>query len=278
MTAFARYRYELVLISGDFNKHKDRPDEPTQPFLFVSLETDRVRLMSSRVGHVLVKDCTNQFLMHYREARKSCVGPQTLKHEINLVRRILKLAEAEWGLDLPQGVPSVRLPRLPSGRQNRCPESALRAITAGMASPYRELTLLAAETGMRRSELVRINQEHIDWSRPQIWVPESNNGRARTVPLSTAASVALRGYLSTASHSQVKPDSLSQSFSCAAKRAGYPDIRFHDLRHEAISRFFELGYNVPQVAAISGHRDFRMLARYAHADDQWNLNTCNALL
>ncbi len=94
MTAFARYRYELVLISGDFNKHKDRPDEPTQPFLFVSLETDRVRLMSSRVGHVLVKDCTNQFLMHYREARKSCVGPQTLKHEINLVRRILKLAEA----------------------------------------------------------------------------------------------------------------------------------------------------------------------------------------
>ena len=199
MTAFARYRYELVLISGDFNKHKDRPDEPTQPFLFVSLETDRVRLMSSRVGHVLVKDCTNQFLMHYREARKSCVGPQTLKHEINLVRRILKLTEAEWGLDLPQGVPSVRLPRLPSGRQNRCPESALRAITAGMASPYRELTLLAAETGMRRSELVRINQEHIDWSRPQIWVPESKNGRARTVPLSTAASVALRGYLSTAS-------------------------------------------------------------------------------
>ena len=98
------------------------------------------------------------------------------------------------------------------------------------------------------------------------------------MPLSTAASVALRGYLSTASYSQVKPDSLSQSFSRAAKRAGYPDIRFRDLRHEAISRFFELGYNVPQVAAISGHRDFRMLARYAHADDQWNLNTCNALL
>ena len=81
--------------------------------------------MSSRVGHVLVKDCTNQFLMHYREARKSCVGPQTLKHEINLVRRILKLAEAEWGLDLPQGVPSVRLPSYRAvGRTGAlCPES-----------------------------------------------------------------------------------------------------------------------------------------------------------
>ncbi len=28
------------------------------------------------------------------------------------------------------------------------------------------------------------------------------------------------------------------------------DLRFHDLRHEAISRFFELGLNIPEVAGI----------------------------
>jgi integrase len=44
------------------------------------------------------------------------------------------------------------------------------------------------------------------------------------------------------------------------------DLHFHDLRHEAISRFFELGLTVPEVASISGHRDMRMLMRYAHAD------------
>jgi integrase len=47
-------------------------------------------------------------------------------------------------------------------------------------------------------------------------------------------------------------------------RAGIPDLRFHDLRHEAISRFFERGLSVPQVALISGHRDPRMLFRYTH--------------
>jgi integrase len=41
-------------------------------------------------------------------------------------------------------------------------------------------------------------------------------------------------------------------------------LRFHDLRHEAVSRFFEKGLNMPEVAAISGHRDPRMLMRYTH--------------
>ena len=42
------------------------------------------------------------------------------------------------------------------------------------------------------------------------------------------------------------------------------DLHFHDLRHEAISRFFERGLSVPEVALISGHRDYRMLFRYTH--------------
>ena len=45
---------------------------------------------------------------------------------------------------------------------------------------------------------------------------------------------------------------------------GCPDLHFHDLRHEAISRFFEMGLTTPEVASISGHRDIRMLMRYAH--------------
>ena len=41
-------------------------------------------------------------------------------------------------------------------------------------------------------------------------------------------------------------------------------FNFHDLRHEAISRFFELALNIPEVAVISGHKDPRMLFRYTH--------------
>ena len=43
---------------------------------------------------------------------------------------------------------------------------------------------------------------------------------------------------------------------------GIYDLRFHDLRHEAISRFFERGLSIAEVALISGHKDPRMLFRY----------------
>ena len=47
-------------------------------------------------------------------------------------------------------------------------------------------------------------------------------------------------------------------------RAGIKDLHFHDLRHEATSRFFEKGLNVMEVGAITGHKDLRMLQRYTH--------------
>lgn len=51
----------------------------------------------------------------------------------------------------------------------------------------------------------------------------------------------------------------------ALKELSIENLHFHDLRHEAISRFFELGtLNVMEVAAISGHRSMNMLKRYTH--------------
>ena len=64
----------------------------------------------------------------------------------------------------------------------------------------------------------------------------------------------------------MRPDDLSaQVVSGLFKRNGnIKDLHFHDLRHEAISRFFEKGLTIPEVALISGHKDVRMLFRYTH--------------
>ncbi len=48
------------------------------------------------------------------------------------------------------------------------------------------------------------------------------------------------------------------------KKRNINNLHFHDLRHEAISRFFEKGLSIPEVALISGHNDVRMLFRYTH--------------
>jgi integrase len=42
------------------------------------------------------------------------------------------------------------------------------------------------------------------------------------------------------------------------------EFRLHDLRHEATTRFFELGLNIMEVSTITGHKDLKMLKRYTH--------------
>lgn len=48
------------------------------------------------------------------------------------------------------------------------------------------------------------------------------------------------------------------------KRIKLADLRFHDLRHEAVSRFVEMGLSDQEVSAISGHKSMQMLERYTH--------------
>jgi integrase len=59
-------------------------------------------------------------------------------------------------------------------------------------------------------------------------------------------------------------DAISAAFTRACKILGVEDLRFHDLRHEGISRLFELGRTIPQAAAVSGHRSWASLKRYTH--------------
>jgi integrase len=59
-------------------------------------------------------------------------------------------------------------------------------------------------------------------------------------------------------------DAISAAFTRACKFLGILDLRFHDLRHEGISRLFEMGRTIPQAAAVSGHRSWTSLKRYTH--------------
>ena len=61
---------------------------------------------------------------------------------------------------------------------------------------------------------------------------------------------------------------LQREYVGIENRTDITDLRFHDLRHEAVSRFFEMGMSVPEVALISGHKDVRQLFRYTHLNPE----------
>ena len=127
--------------------------------------------------------------------------------------------------------------------------------------------VFAIETWMRRGEILGLGWEHVDLDRRIAFLPLIKNGSSREVPLSTKASHVLgehRQCNDTPSPFPITPNGSRLARDRLRRRAGLSDLRFHDLRHEAISRFFELGLNIPEVAVISGHKDPRMLFRYTH--------------
>lgn len=131
------------------------------------------------------------------------------------------------------------------------------------------LVQFALETGMRRGEILRVRWRDVSLEKRTLHIPLTKNGYARTIPISSGAVGVLRTLSNTRSLTDdrlipITENAAKMAWKRLMKRARLEDLRFHDLRHEAISRFFEKGLNVPEVALISGHRDLRMLFRYTH--------------
>jgi len=124
---------------------------------------------------------------------------------------------------------------------------------------------------MRRGELVGLKWADVDLGNRTAVLHDTKNGERRVVPLSSKAAMIIGQQQPIGVLPQreslvfpVRPDSVSQAFRRACSRAGLRDLRFHDLRHEATSRFFELGLSTMEVSAITGHKTLQMLKRYTH--------------
>lgn len=129
-------------------------------------------------------------------------------------------------------------------------------------------------TGARRSEALNLTWSRLDLETQTALLPETKNGRARKLSIRMDLVRLLRALPRTSD--LVFPigiDGLRKAWVRICERAGLTgdnELRIHDLRHEAISRVAEAGSNTPggftlvDLQAFSGHRDTRMLLRYAH--------------
>ena len=139
----------------------------------------------------------------------------------------------------------------------------LKTASASTLNPHIwPVIVFALETGMRRSEILGLEWHQVDFNRQTALLPLTKNGSTREVPLFRKALVVLRRQRDrndTPTPFPVNANALRLAWDRLRALAGLSELRFHDLRHEAISRFFEMGLNMPEVAVISGHRDPRML-------------------
>ncbi|WP_273793185.1 site-specific integrase [Brucella anthropi] len=216
----------------------------------------------------------------YRDMRLLTVKPCTVKRELGILQHAFDIAVREWSIPLRANpLKPIAKPTVSSRRDRRLREGELDKLLKAAGKTRNPFLLpvvrFALETAMRRGEILALCIRDVDIERCAATIRMSKNGHARTIPLSTLAVAILETTMAVmsdedkANNERIFPITalaLRLAWDRLTKRANIDDLHFHDLRHEAISRFFEKGLTVPEVASISGHRDIRMLLRYAHAD------------
>ena len=172
------------------------------------------------------------------------------------------VAIKQWNLiKIENPLITVPKPKLNPPRERRLSEFEYTYLVKGNypQQTLRHIIEFAVETAMRGGEILNIKPEHNKGQ--TLLIPETKNGHPRTIPLTKRALYILEN---TQLPFPMSANAVRLAWDRLKKKGNIKDLHFHDLRHEAISRFFEKGLSIPEVALISGHKDVRMLFRYTH--------------
>ena len=224
------------------------------------------------MGHDLAKrsmaSIRGSDMAKYRDARiKSGYAPNTVRLELAVVSHLFETARKEWGMEgLSNPVKSIRMPSPPEGRDRRLKPGELDKILENSSEEMGRIIRFALETGMRRSEITRMAWDSVDLKKRVSRFP-----KRKTEPDESSLSPRSPFRSSPGSPRDrwkgvggVAPNTISHDFVQACHKSEIEGLTFHDLRHEATSRFFEKGLNPMQVSAITGHKTLQMLRRYTH--------------
>lgn len=213
--------------------------------------------------------------------------PQTRGNYLSHLSAVVKVAKPAWGY--PLDAAAVEDARVVADKLGLIARSRSRTRRPTLAEldklltyysvyerkrsdsiPMTQLILFSIFSTRRQEETCRIVAEDVSEEHSQVIVRDMKNpgekvGNDVSTTLTPEALrlIKARGV----SKGRIWPynaESVSSSFTRACKFLGIEDLHFHDLRHEGVSRLFEMGWTIPHVAMVSGHRSWKGLQRYTH--------------
>lgn len=235
-------------------------------------------------GDVKLSEVTDDFLTrHVRNRRKGGAGGVTINIDITYLSGVFKTARELWKLPVSlepfkiarANMAHLKISTRSKERDRRPTQDEINHLCDYFDTrsflPMRDIINFAIATAMRLSEIVGLKWSDLNRDDKTIIIrdrkhPREKIGNDQEVPLlGEAFQIVLRQPEAKENDDRIFPyigDTISTIFPRACNVLKINDLHFHDFRHEGVSRLFEKGYAIEQVSLISGHRDWRMLARY----------------
>ncbi|MDF3822594.1 tyrosine-type recombinase/integrase [Leptospira sp. 96542] len=279
----------------------DKKEDPTLSDVVDKYAQDKLRphgktksqvlrsLKASAMGHLRCSEITSQTIIEYLQGMDS--QPSTRGNYLSHLAAIFAVAKPAWGYPLEKT--ALEDARVVAGKLGLIGKSKQRTrrptldelnklmkhfshsvphpLSQGRRSiPMKELILFALFSTRRQEEICKLAAEDLHVDQAEIIVRDMKNPDEKlgNDVVTSLTPEALQLIITHGERTgRIWPydhKSVSSAFTRACKVLGIEDLHFHDLRHEGISRLFEMGWSIPRVATVSGHRSWVSLKRYAH--------------
>ena len=222
-------------------------------------------------GTMLLHEIDSAVLARWRDMRLQTVSGSTVNRELNLLSHVFTIARKEWKWILESPTTDVTRPKNAAARDRRITEEEIEKlkIAFGFNGEVRTKNhavmaafLFAIETAMRAGEICWLPWSSIKGSVATLPAEVNKNGSKRDVPLSPRALEILKMLPKNGETCfGITSASLDALYRKARATTGIDDLKFHDTRHEAITRLAKK-LNVLELARMVGHKDLKMLQVY----------------
>ena len=248
-------------------------------------EKYRINQVKNLLGNYSLASLTAETIAKFRDKRLADgKSNNTVRLELALLSHLYTTAIREWGLGIAfNPATNVSKPSPGKGRDRRLDadeEVRLLAACNAHSNPFLGwMVRLALYTAMRHGEIANLTASQVNLTKRTLYLSDTKNDDVRTVPLTDKAYATIKEVLdfpirpagtdllfygNPGRDGKRRPYQTGRVWDDALVRAGITNLRFHDLRHEATSRFVEAGLSDQQVSAITGHKSMQMLKRYTH--------------
>lgn len=254
-------------------------------------------IQRSALGQLKCSEVTSQEIVTFAKSIKA--QPQTVGNYISHLGSVMAIAKPAWGYPLDkQAIDDAKLVLAKLGMVSKSKERVRRptidelnrlmahytiAEAKRTRLPMTKIILFALYSTRRQEEITLLVKEDLNTEHLEIVVRNMKNpgekiGNDVTTTITPEALWIIDQHGSKTG--RIWPfysGSISASFTRTCKILGIEDLHFHDIRHEGITRLFEMGWSIPRVACVSGHRSWKSLQRYTqyrqsgdkYADWKW---------